>query len=67
MGITGEELQVQTQLPPEDLVDVLNALLSMGYIETPTMQESVAQSGYAAETFEVNPACASDLKAAIRK
>lgn len=67
LGLTGTEIQERTQLDPEDLVDVLNTLLDMGYIETPTMKERVAVADYAAETFEINPSYATDLKAAMRR
>lgn len=67
LGVSGSELQERLQMAPEDMVDVLNTLMGIGYIETPTGKERVVQAEYEAETFEVNPSYAGDLKAVLRK
>lgn len=67
LGVTGAELRDRAQMSPEDLLDVLNALLDAGFAETASMREHVDLSSYEAETFEVNPSYAMDLKAAVRR
>ena len=67
LGISGAEVQERMQMDGEALVDLLNSLLDMGYIETPGMSERVTAEGYAAEMFEVNPSYAAILKTAIRR
>ena len=67
LGLTGAEILERTQIDPEDLCDLLNTLLDIGYIETPTMKERVLPGEFAAETFEINPSYASDLKVAMRR
>lgn len=67
LGISGAEVHERMQMGAEELVDLLNSLLDMGYIETPTMSERVTAEGYASEMFEVNPSYAAILKAAIRR
>ena len=67
LGVSGAEIQERTQIDPEDLCDLLNTLLDIGYLETPTMKERVPFADYAAEIFEINPSYASDLKVAMRR
>src|SRR5262245_31428775 len=67
LGVSGTELQERLQMAPDDLVDVLNTLLDIGYVETPTIKERVTVADYAAEEFEINPSYAADLKEALRR
>ena len=67
LGLTGMEIQERTQIDAEDLCDLLNTLLDIGYLETPTMKERVPFTEYAAETFEINPSYTSELKVAMRR
>jgi DNA-binding IclR family transcriptional regulator len=67
LGVSGTELQERTQIAPEDLCDVLNTLLDIGYVETTTMKNSVGLLDYAAENFEINPSYVTDLKEAMRR
>jgi hypothetical protein len=67
LGVKGKELQERMQMAHDDLVDVLNTLLDVGYVETPTMKERVTVADYDAEEFEINPSYASDLKEALRR
>jgi hypothetical protein len=67
LGMPGAEIQERTQIDPEDLCDLLNTLLDIGYLETPTMKERIPLAEYATETFEINPSYASDLKVAMRR
>lgn len=67
LGLTGAEIQLRTQIDPDDLCDVLNTLLDVGYLSTSTMKERIPFLEYATETFEINPSYASDLKVAMRR
>lgn len=67
LGVNGTELHERTQIAPEDLCDVLNTLLDIGYVETTSMKNSVGLIDYAAENFEINPSYVTDLKEAMRR
>ncbi len=67
LGVSGKELHDRTQIAPEDLCDVLNTLLDLGYVETTSMKERVTLAGFMTENFEVNPSYANDLKQAMRR
>ena len=67
LGVPGSELLERLQMAEDELVDVLNALLDAGYVETESMKERVAVTDYLQETFEVNPSYAGDLKATMRR
>jgi hypothetical protein len=67
LGVNGSELQERTQIAAEDLCDVLNTLLDIGYIETTSMKSRVGAEDYAAENFEINPSYVSELKVALRR
>ena len=67
LGLPGVEIQERTNIDPEDLCDLLNTLLDIGYLETPTMRERVPFDAYATEIFEINASYASDLKVAMRR
>lgn len=67
LGVPGEEIQSRTNIDAEDLCDVLNTLLDIGYLETPTMKEHVSLEEMPAEIFEINPSYAGDLKVAMRR
>jgi hypothetical protein len=67
LGVAGSELQERMQMAPEDLVDVLNTMLGVGYVEAASAKEKVTVDDYAADTFEINPAYAGDLRDALKR
>ena len=67
LGVPGAEIQERTNIDPEDLCDVLNTLLDIGYLETATMKERVTIEEMPTELFEINPSYASNLKVAMRR
>lgn len=67
LGVSGAEIQERTNIEAEDLCDLLNTLLDIGYLETPTMKERVTVEEMPAELFEINPSYAGDLKVAMRR
>ncbi len=67
LGISGKELQERLQMAHEDLSDVLNTLLDVGYVETATMREHVGVEDYLDESFEINPSYVADLKGVLKR
>jgi DNA-binding IclR family transcriptional regulator len=67
LGVPGAEIQERTNIEAEELTDLLNTLLDIGYLETTTMKERVTLEEMPAENFEINPSYASDLKHAMRR
>jgi DNA-binding MarR family transcriptional regulator len=67
LGVSGVELQERTALAADDLADVLNTLLDIGYIETRSLKERVEIDGVLEENFEINPSYANDLKLAMKR
>ena len=65
LGQTGAEMLDNTKLEAEQLVDVLNGLMSSGYVECVPYAESVTEAELAVTTFETNPSFAQELKKAI--
>jgi hypothetical protein len=66
-GITGQELQERIRMAHDDLSDVLNTLLDIGYAETASMRERITAEDYLTETFELNPSYVADLKEALKR
>lgn len=66
-GTPGADLVEFTRLSPEDLVDVINSLLDVGYLECQPAQEHVSEEVIHTTIFEVNPSYALDLREAMVK
>jgi DNA-binding IclR family transcriptional regulator len=66
-GSTGTEITEHTHIEPEDVVDILNGLCEVGYIEPSPFVEKVSVADYAARLFEVNPSYAQQLNEALRR
>jgi len=60
------EIQERTNLSTEDLVDVINALLGTGFVETTPYKEEVKEEDLPTLELEVNPSFVHELKAAMR-
>ena len=67
LAIPGAEIQEATRLPDEDLADVLNGLMVVGYVECTPYAESVPAERVRETEFEVNSAYAHELKEALRR
>jgi hypothetical protein len=65
-AIPGEQIRDQIQIPPDDLTDVLNALLAGGFVESRPYREMITCAELAAMEFEVNPSYAHELRNAMR-
>jgi len=66
-AVSGTEVQVYTQIQPDDLIDVLNGLLAAGYVESKPYREQVTQAEMATVEFEANPAYVHELRAAMAR
>ena len=64
-GTSGEELLERTKLAPEDLVDVLNGLMTVGYAEMRPYGESTTLETFGGAIFDVNPSYAIQLREAL--
>jgi hypothetical protein len=65
LAIPGRELLEATRLSDEDLADVLNAMMEVGYVESTPFTEKTDVAGMATTEFEVNSAYVHELKAAL--
>jgi hypothetical protein len=61
----GAEIQENTQMEADDVVDTLNSLMSAGYVESVPFYEEVPLAEMPGTTFEVNPAYVSELRRAL--
>lgn len=66
-GSSGAELLDRTRLAADDLVDILNILLSVGYAEVVPYAESTSIEVFHSCVFEVNPSYARDLREATMR
>jgi len=66
-GSVGAELLENTKLETEDLVSVLNGLMSAGYVEMVPYAEETDEATVCEKTFEVNPSYAQELRAAMSR
>jgi hypothetical protein len=62
-GTLGAEILVKTRIEAQDALDILNALLDAGFIETnPPQNDHVQPTAFYHTIFEINPAYAHDMK-----
>lgn len=66
-GTTGQEIHDRTQIAFEDLIDVVNGLIDVGFLETIPPREIVPFQDLTTTVFDTNPAYGSDLRAATRR
>jgi hypothetical protein len=67
LGVTGHEIQERMNLEADELVDILNSLLSTGFVETASMKDQVNHSNFLSESYEINPSYANDLRDAMKR
>ena len=63
----GSEVQDYTRMEPDDLTDTLNSLLSAGFAEAIPYREEIELAEMSVTAFEINPAYAHELKAALAR
>ena len=61
-AMPGEQIRDYTQIPVDELTDVLNALLAAGFVESLPYREQITSAELVALEFEVNPSYAHQLK-----
>ena len=66
-GTLGLELLERTNLAPEDLVDVLNGLMTVGYAEMRPYGEATSVATVLQTHFDVNPSYALQLREALAR
>jgi hypothetical protein len=62
----GSEIQDMTRMEAEDVTDVLNSLMSAGFVESIPYAEEVSVAEFPVTSFEVNPAYSHQLRDAIQ-
>jgi DNA-binding MarR family transcriptional regulator len=67
LGTRGDEVIERSRIDPDELVDVLNGLLDVGYIECTPIQEDITLLTIKSTEFEVNPSYALTLREVIFK
>ncbi len=67
LPLPGAEIQEATRLNDEDLADVLNGLMVVGYVECTPYADQIATERVRETEFEVNSAYAHELKEALRR
>jgi DNA-binding MarR family transcriptional regulator len=67
-GTSGADILVRTRMDALEVLDILNSLLDIGYIETsPAQQTHVERRLLYSTLFEVNPAFVHELKKALKR
>ncbi|HEX3818258.1 MAG TPA: helix-turn-helix domain-containing protein [Chthoniobacterales bacterium] len=66
-GALGAELIEHTQMPQDDITDVLNALLAAGYVESKPYAEQVTTAEVPTVAFEVNPGYVHELRESMSR
>lgn len=67
LPLSGTEIQEATRLTDEDLSDVLNGLMVVGYVESTPYAENITAERVRETEFEINSAYSHELKEALRR
>jgi hypothetical protein len=67
VGSTGEELLEYSRFAPDDLVAVLNSMLSPGYMEMVPYAEEATLENFRAARFDINPSYAAEIREAMAR
>jgi hypothetical protein len=65
LAVPGAELLEVTHLSAEDLAEVLNALMDVGYVESTPFTEKTDAAAVLTTEFEVNSGYVNELRAAL--
>jgi hypothetical protein len=66
-SMLGGEIQDSTRMEMEDVTDILNGLMSAGFIESIPYYEEVQLAEMLVTAFELNPSYVHELKEAIQR
>ena len=64
-AMMGAEIQDNAHMDADDVTDILNGLMSAGYVESIPFYEEVQIAEMPVTAFEVNPAYIQELKQAL--
>lgn len=67
LGSSGIEVLEFTRLSREDLVDIVNGLMDVGYVECEPIRENIDDACLDETRLEVNPSYALALRDALKK
>jgi hypothetical protein len=62
---TGEQILEHTRIEPEELVEVLNGLITVGYAEMVPYGERTDLESFRQVNFEINPSYVLELREAV--
>ncbi len=66
-AMMGGEIQDMTKMELDDITDVVNGLMSAGFLESVPYKEEVSTAEVMATAFELNPAYAHDIRRALNR
>ncbi|HJX25483.1 MAG TPA: hypothetical protein VJ252_04960 [Chthoniobacterales bacterium] len=66
-SMLGVEIQDSTRMEMEDVTDILNGLMSAGFVESIPYYEEVQLAEMPVTAFELNPSYVHELKEAIQR
>jgi hypothetical protein len=66
-SMLGAEIQDSTRMEMEDVTDILNGLMSAGFVESIPYYEEVQLAEMPVTAFELNPSYVHELKEAIQR
>lgn len=66
-AMAGAEILEFTRMEPEDVTDVLNSLMSAGFVESVPYFEQVDMAAMPVTMFELNPGYVHEIKTAFYK
>lgn len=61
----GAEIQDRTRMEPDDVTDALNGLLAAGFAECIPYRDQIEMAEMPVTAFEINPAYAQQIRAAL--
>ena len=64
-SMLGLDIQDVTKMQLDDITDVLNGLMSAGFVESIPYKEEVEMAEVVATAFELNPAYTHDIRRAL--
>lgn len=67
LGVPGAELMDHTQIQLNELVDIINGLMEVGYVQTDPHRDQVAEEDIENILIEINPSYAQELKIATKR
>lgn len=65
LPMTGQQIVERTHLDPEEVTDILNGMMDLGYVESNPMVDRVDVEAMRVTEFELNPNYAHELKPAM--